>query len=232
MLIHLSLFIYPMTSKGQSQTYQLTQRTDSIVRLLSMDLTVLERVKVLETLENQESAERIQGLKNQLDLVKGDERLEMELNQQLGTASKWSDHIKDAYQYYTRALYLAEKLQEKMTIAIMCLEIANNIRLGNLIDRPYKPYFERAIWLFETFDDPLSKSYLLYAKLLLEQDEKIKLEYAEEAIALLKSDLNRSDTLMMESLALISDLRNSQLFTSKLDSKVGDKDAPSSPCKW
>ncbi|MFT7150198.1 MAG: signal transduction histidine kinase/DNA-binding NarL/FixJ family response regulator [Nonlabens sp.] len=201
MFIHLSLFIYPMTSNGQSQTYQLTNRTDSIVRLFSMDLAVPELVKVLETLENQESVERIQDLKNQLDQVKGDERLEMKLNERLGRASKWADNIKDAYQYYTRALYLAEKLQENRTIAIACLEIANNIRLGNLIDRPYESYFERAIGIFETLNDPLSKSYLLYAKLLLQQDEKLKLEYAEKAIALLKSDLNRSDTLVMESLA-------------------------------
>ena len=42
---------------------------------------------------------------------------------------------------------------------------------------------------------------MLYAKLLLEKDNKIRLKYAKKATELLKRNLNRSDTLMMESLA-------------------------------
>ncbi|WP_323755788.1 ATP-binding protein [Roseivirga sp.] len=164
-------------------------------------MTAQEVVKVLENIKNEKSANKINALKDQLDRAKGDDRLEMGLNERLGRESKWVDNVKDSYQYYTRTLYLAEKLGEEKIIAIACFEIANNIRLGNVLGRPYKFYFQRAIGLFETVSDPLSKSYLLYAKVMLEHDHKMKLGYAEEAIALLKSDLNKSDTLMMESLA-------------------------------
>tara|TARA_R110001599_G_scaffold115425_1_gene282162 strand:+ start:2970 stop:5543 length:2574 start_codon:yes stop_codon:yes gene_type:complete len=199
--IHLILFINPMTSNGQVHTYQLSAKSDSIVRLLSEDMAAQELVKVLDDLKNEKSEGKIIALKAQLDKVSGDERLEMKLNERLGWESKRAENVKDSYKYYTRTLYLAEKLKENRTIAIACFEIANNIRFGNLIDRPYEYYFERAIEIFETINDPLSKSYMLYSKFLLEHDAEIKLEYARTAIELLRADLNRSDTLMMESLA-------------------------------
>jgi signal transduction histidine kinase/DNA-binding NarL/FixJ family response regulator len=198
---YLILVICPLTLFGQSNTYQLSEKTEYIVKLLSKDLKLEERVKILEYLENEQSASKIRKLKEQLDKVKGDESLEMNLNERLGRESKWADNVKDSYQYYTRALYLAEKLQDNKTVAIACFEIANNIRLGNVTQLPFESYLQRAIGILETLDDPLSKSYLLYAKLLLENDENIKLEYAEKAIDLLKLNLDRSDTLMMESLA-------------------------------
>lgn len=185
----------------QSHSYQLSEKTASLVRLLSQVLTASERVLVLENLKNEKSANRIQELKDQLSKVAGDERLEMKLNERLGRASKWVENLSDANQYYTRTLYLAEKLQDNKTIAIACFEIANSIRLGNVIDRPYDSYFLRAIEIFETLKDPLSKSYLLYAKILLEKEDKIRLEYAKKAIQILRQNLNRSDTLVMESLA-------------------------------
>jgi signal transduction histidine kinase/DNA-binding response OmpR family regulator len=201
MFIHLILIIHPMISIGQSRTYQLSQKTDSIVQLLSQDLPVQELVIILKSLENEKSEAKIGKFQAQLDKVEGDERLEMELNERLGRESKWAGKVAEAYQYYTRTLYLAEKLKDNKTIAIACFEIANNIRLGNLNDRPYEPYFKRAIPIFETFNDPLSKSHLLYSKIILEPDNQISLEYANKAIELLKSDLVRSDTLMMESLS-------------------------------
>jgi signal transduction histidine kinase/DNA-binding NarL/FixJ family response regulator len=201
MLIYLSLIILPFTSNSQSHTYQLSKKTDSLVQLLSSDLLVTERIKLLENLKNNKSTERIRKLKQQLDQIKGNERLEMELNERLGRELNRGESGNNSYPYYARVLYLAEKFQEKKTIAIASFEIANVIRLGTLRDRPYKPYFERAIEIFETLDDPLTQSYLLYAKLLLVEDDKIRLEYAQKAIDQLKSNLNRSDTLMMESLA-------------------------------
>jgi signal transduction histidine kinase/DNA-binding NarL/FixJ family response regulator len=200
LLIHLILLINPMTSNGQSHTYQLSEKTDSIIQLLSKGIPSHEVVKIFEGLKNEKSENKIRKLKAELDNVKGNERLEMILNERLGRESKWVDNIEDAYQYYTRTLYLAEKLHDNKSIAIACFEIANNIRLGNVLNRPYESYFLRAIAILETINDPLSKSYLLYAKLLLEEDEIIKLKYAKKAIELLKSNLNRSDTLLMESL--------------------------------
>ena len=187
--------------KDQSYKYQLSKRTESLVRLLSKNLAATERVEILKSLKNEKIANKILELKNQLAKAKGDERLEMKLNERLGRESKWAENIGDAYQYYTKALYLAEKLEDNRTIAITCFEIANSIRLGVIIDRPYESYFLRAIEIFETFNDPLSKSHLLYTKLLLEKDSKIRLEYAEKAIEILKEGLNKTDTLMMESLA-------------------------------
>ncbi|ARV06652.1 hypothetical protein BTO04_08060 [Polaribacter sp. SA4-10] len=190
-----------ITKNSQAHSYQLSKKTASLVRLLPQVSTASERVLILENLKNEKSANSIQELKVQLTKVAGDERLEMKLNERLGRASKWVKNINDAYQYYTRTLYLAEKLQENRTIAIACFEIANSIRLGNIIDRPYDSYFLRAIEIFETLKDPLSKSYLLYAKLLLEKEDNIRLTYAKKAVELLKRNLSRSDTLMMESLA-------------------------------
>lgn len=192
---------YPISQISQSHSYQLSTRTDSIIELLSRDLKVPGPGKVLESLKNEKSVGRINDLKIQLERIQGDEMLEMKLNEQLGRESKWADNKREAYLYYTRTLFLAEKLHENKIIAIASFEIANIIRLGSLADRPYETYIQRAIVIFETLNDPLSKSYLLYAKLLLEQDISIRLEYAEEAIELLKSDLDRSDSLMMESLA-------------------------------
>jgi len=185
----------------QSHSYQLSKKTVSLISFMSEVSTASERVLILGNLKNEKSANRIQELKDQLTKVAGDERLEMKLNERLGRESKWVENLNDAYQYYTRTLYLAEKLQENRIIAIACFEIANSIRLGNVIDRPYDSYFLRAIEIFETLKDPLSKSYLLYAKLLLEKERNIRLEYAKKAIELLRQNLNRSDTLMMESLA-------------------------------
>lgn len=199
--IHLSLLINPVTAQSQTPTYQLSQKSDSLVRILSQDLTVIERTSFLENFKNEESTARIVSLKTQLAQVSGDETLEMKLNERIGRESKWAQNTQDSYQYFTRALYLAEKLQDNKAVAIACLEIGNIIRLGNVIDREYEPYFQRAIGIFESINDPLSKSYMLYAKLLLEEDSKIILRHAEEAITLLKSNLDRSDSLMMESLA-------------------------------
>jgi signal transduction histidine kinase/DNA-binding response OmpR family regulator len=190
-----------VSAKIQSHKYQLSKKTDSLVRLLSKDLAATEIARILEILKNKKSTYKIRELKDRLTKVKGNERLEMKLNQRLGRESKWADNVNAAYQYYTRALYLAEKLQDNKTIAIACFEIANNIRLGNVLKRSYTSYFLRAIKIFETFNDPLSKSHILYAKLLLVSDNKIRLNYAEKAIEILRKDLNRSDTLMMESLA-------------------------------
>jgi signal transduction histidine kinase/DNA-binding response OmpR family regulator len=192
---------WKIINNKQSQSYQLSIKTTSLVSLMSQVSTTSERVLILKNLKNEKSAKRIQSLKDQLTKVLGDERLEMKLNERLGRESKWVENLNDAYQFYTRTLYLAEKLQENRIIAIACFEIANSIRLGNVIDRPYDSYFLRAIEIFETLKDPLSKSYLLYAKLLREKEENIKLEYAKKAIDLLSLNLNRSDTLMMESLA-------------------------------
>jgi tetratricopeptide (TPR) repeat protein len=195
------LIFSPFVGESQNRSYQLSKKTDSLVQLLSKDLTVLERVEIMDNLKNEKAANKIKQLEYQLTKVEGDEKLEMKLNERLGRESKWVENISKAYQYNTRTLFLAEKLQDDKTIANACFEIANNIRLGNVIDRPYVPYFQRAIKIFETLDDPLSQSHLLYAKLLLEENTKIRLSYAEKAIELLRLDLNRSDTLMMESLA-------------------------------
>jgi signal transduction histidine kinase/DNA-binding NarL/FixJ family response regulator len=201
LFIYLSLIIIPFTSNSQSHTYQLSNKTDSLIQFLSRDLAVPDRMMFLENLKNEKSEDKIRKLQDQLEKVEGNERLEMEFNERLGRESKWAGKVTEAYQYYTRTLYLAEKLQDNKTIAIACFEVANNIRLGNLIDRPYEPYFRRAILIFETYNDPLSQSNLLYSEIILEQDNQIRLEYANKAIELLKADLNRSDTLMMESLS-------------------------------
>ncbi|MFT7196653.1 MAG: signal transduction histidine kinase/DNA-binding response OmpR family regulator [Marinoscillum sp.] len=195
------LLLNPYIASGQPHTYQLSAETDSVVHLLFKDLTAIESVKILDNLKNEKATNNIRMLEDQLIKAKGDERLEMALSERLGRESKWVGNISKSYQYNTRTLYLAEKLKDNKTIANACFEIANNIRLGYVIDRPYEPYFNRAIEIFETLNDPLSQSHLLYAKLLLEEDNKIRLAYAEKAIEILKAKLNRSDTLMMESLA-------------------------------
>lgn len=103
--------------------------------------------------------------------------------------------------FFSRALFLAEKLKDQKSIAIASLEIGNNIRLGNISNRPFESYFQRAIELFEILEDPLSQSYLQYAKVLLEADDNKKVAYSEKAIELLEPSISKSDTLLMESLA-------------------------------
>ncbi len=200
-LIHLSILIHPFTSNGQSYSYRLSPQTDSLVQLLSKGWNVPDQVKVLEIIENHKPVKKIIALQNQLDQVTENERLEMELNERLGRAYKWADDIMGSYQYYTRTLYLAEKLKDDRTIAFACMEIGNNIRLGNLIEREYASYFNRAIAIFETFNDPLSQAYMFYAKLLLEPDNEQVLGYADQAIDMIRSNYDASDTLLMESLA-------------------------------
>jgi signal transduction histidine kinase/DNA-binding NarL/FixJ family response regulator len=197
----LVLFAGITPSKGQSYSYQLSPRADSIVQLLWRGIGVEDANVVLDKLKNQRSIKKIAALKARLESVGADERLEMELNERLGRESKWVDSSGDSYKYYTRALYLAEKLKDERTIAIACFEIGNIIRLGTLRNRPFEPYFKRAIEIFETLDDPLGKSYQLYATLILEDDANARIGYVQEAIEILKANLDRSDTLMMESLA-------------------------------
>lgn len=195
------MLVIATSSLAQTSTYRLTQQSDSLVKLFSKFLPVPERVILLESLKNRQVTNRIKKLQDQLARTRNNERLELELNLDLGRESKWLENIQDSYKYFTRSLYLAEKLQDENAIAVACLEIGNNIRLGNLIQRPYEDYFVRAVSILETFTDPLSTSYALYAKLLLENDEDKRLSYAEEAVKLLKVDLNLSDTLRLESLA-------------------------------
>lgn len=195
----LSLFIISLGAKGQSNVYRLSPKIDSLVNLLTQELPGSEKNKVLEALEALRPMKKITSLKGQLDQAKGNERLEMELNEKLGRESGWLGM--SSYQYFTRALFLAEKLQDNRTIAVASLEIGNNIRLGTIADRDFKPYFQRAIDIFEALDDPLSQSYMLYARLLLASDSEQMRVYADEGVALLKENLDTSDTLMMESLA-------------------------------
>ncbi|GAB5522946.1 MAG: hypothetical protein Roseis2KO_08180 [Roseivirga sp.] len=169
---------------------------------MAAGLSLQERIAVLGKLENKITVVRIGGLKEQLAKAQGDELLELKLNLRLGRESKWTGNVYEAYQYFTRALFLAEKLQDNKTIAMASMELANNIRLGSVAERPYKFYFERAVELFEKIEDPLSKSYMLYAKQHLEEDRNIRESYVNQAIELLNANLDRSDSLLMESLAV------------------------------
>ena len=193
-------FVLPSVSKAQIRNYELSQRTDSIVRLIASDLEAEALNKVVDDIRNLEADARVRKLQEKLEKAKGNDRLELELNERLGRESKWGESVNDAYFNYTQMLYLAEKLEDERSIAIACYELGNLIRLGTIRNRQFRPYFNRAIEIFEKLDDPLSKSYMLYAKLILEEDGKVRLAYAERAIELLKANLNRSDSLMMESL--------------------------------
>ena len=111
LFIHLGLFISPLTSISQSRTYQLSNKTDSLIQFLSKDLVVPDRVLFLENLKNEKSEIKIGKLQSQLDIVGGDERLEMELNERLGRESKWAGKVTEAYQFYTRTLYWQRNLR-------------------------------------------------------------------------------------------------------------------------
>ncbi len=196
-----ALFMMPVMVKGQAQVYQLSGETDSIVDLLSRDDPAQQINKVIDNLKNKEWAAALEKTKTQLKKAQGNEEQEIALNLRLGRMSKWGYGNSDGYEYFSRALFLAEKLGDPWSIAVASYELGNIIRLGSVRDRPFEDYFNRAIPIFESLESPLGKSYMLYAKMLLEDDRAIRLKYAEEAVALLKANLDRSDTLMMESLA-------------------------------
>lgn len=199
--IYLSCLINPIQVSGQSSGYQLSAQVDSLVQLLSNEGSPQDKVRVLESIDSLKSIDKVVSLKRQLEQAKGNESLKMQLYVRLGMESRWIDNGEDSYQYYTRALLSGEKLNDNKVVATASFEIGNYIRLGNLATREYKSYFQRAREIFETFDDPLSRSYHLYLKVLLSSDVELQKGYADEAIALLKKDLDPSDTLMMEALA-------------------------------
>ena len=194
LLVLISAYGSPLFSKQDLQEYQLSNRTDSLVSLLAKDITANERVLVLEAIKNEDSEHRILRLKTQLESINDNEGEELRLNLVLGRESKWIENIKESYAFFSRALFLAEKLNDQKSIAIASLEIGNNIRLGNISNRPFESYFQRAIELFEILEDPLSQSYLQYAKVLLEADDKKKVAYSEKAIELLEQSISKSDT--------------------------------------
>jgi cell shape-determining protein MreC len=99
LFIYLSLIIIPFTSNSQSHTYQLSNKTDSLIQFLSRDLAVPDRMMFLENLKNEKSEDKIRKLQDQLEKVEGNERLEMEFNERLGRESKWAGKVTEAYQY-------------------------------------------------------------------------------------------------------------------------------------
>ncbi|OEK04026.1 hybrid sensor histidine kinase/response regulator [Roseivirga misakiensis] len=195
------LLCHSTDSKGQVYNYQLSEAANAVLRLLATDVTGVQLVETMEKLKNQKWSQLYLKTKNRLDGVSEDDKLELALNMQLGRISSKSYGLGNSYQYFTRALFLAEKLEDQKSIAIASYEIGNIIRLGTINDRPFEDYFQKAIDIFDALDDPLGKSYMLYAKMILEKDSAIKLRYAEEAITLLERNLESTDTLMMESLA-------------------------------
>lgn len=197
----LVILISPTRLLSQTHHYQLSVETDSIITLLTRDVAAQEINKVIDNLGNAEGLIEVEKTLSQLAQANGDERKELALNMRLGRYMKWSYTFGDGYQYFSRALFLAEKLEDQRSIAIASYELGNIIRLGTVRDRPYESYFQQVIDIFETLDDPLGKSYMAYAKILLDSDPAIKLQYAETAIALLKTGLSETDTLKMESLA-------------------------------
>lgn len=205
-LLKYSLFSFliilcPTIVKGQYDSYKLSNETDSVVKLLATDITGAQFAEVTESLKEQKWNELYLRVKKRLESIEGDERLELKLNLQLGSMSKWNYGSGSDFEYFTRALFLAEKLNDEKSIGIASFEIGNIIRLGTINERPYEDYFKKTIEVFESLDDTLGKSYMLYAKMLLETDPAIKLKHSEEAIVLLKTELKPTDTLKMESLA-------------------------------
>lgn len=198
--IFLTCLINPFLVTGQSPAYQLSPKADSLVQFLIQESSNQDQARAMEIIESHKLLEKISLLKKQLERVRGDERLEMGLNLQLGLESKWVENSIDSYQYYTRALYLAEKLDDQKIIAIASFEIGDNIRFGYL-GREFESYFRRATSIFENLSDPLSRAYLIYAKLLLDPNNQQNKKYVEEAIAFLKSDFDPSNKQMMEFLA-------------------------------
>ena len=201
MVVGLVFFSGSLAVFGQSASYQLSAESDSIITLLTSDLPIQEINKVIDNLRNEEGLVLAEKTKSELVQVKNDERKELALNMRLGRYVKWSYAFGDGYQYFSRALFLAEKLGDSRSVAIASYELGNLIRLGTVRDRPFESYFKQAIEIFEELDDPLGKSYMMYAKILLDSDPAMKLQYAETAINLLKRDLSPTDTLKMESLA-------------------------------
>ena len=201
MVVGLVFFSESLAVFGQSASYQLSAESDSIITLLTSDLPIQEINKVIDNLRNEEGLVLAEKTKSELAQVKNDERKELALNMRLGRYVKWSYAFGDGYQYFSRALFLAEKLGDSRSVAIASYELGNLIRLGTVRDRPFESYFKQAIEIFEELDDPLGKSYMMYAKILLDSDPAMKLQYAETAINLLKRDLSPTDTLKMESLA-------------------------------
>ncbi|MFT4737038.1 MAG: signal transduction histidine kinase/DNA-binding response OmpR family regulator [Paraglaciecola sp.] len=198
---YILLSLNPLITYSQSHTYLLSNETDSLIGLLSTNLTADNRIKLLSGLNNEQTDIKIKSLKDQLTLVEVDSKFALTLNERLGRTYKWVDKGSVAYQYFTKMLYLAEKYEDKKSIASGCFELANNIRIGNVPERPFEPYLHRAIDLYSKLNDPVSQSNMMYAKLILTTDENKRLSYAYEAIELLEAAYDKSDTLLMESLA-------------------------------
>lgn len=191
----------PQTSNGQVHSYQLSKKTDVVIRKLFGYEASTVTSAILDSLSNINYTERLKSLERALADVSNNDSLELDLNEKLGRESKGLDRNNDAYKYFSRMLYLAEKLNDQRAIARACYEIGNNVRLGTISKSPYDEYFKRSMDIFDLLGDPVSKSYSKYMQLLLVQDDQERLSLAKEAIALLADYQNRSDPLMMEILA-------------------------------
>ena len=75
---------WPALLNGQSPSYQLSTETDSIITLLTSDISLQEVNKVIDNMGNAEGLIEAEKVKSQLALANGDERKELALNMRLG----------------------------------------------------------------------------------------------------------------------------------------------------
>ena len=203
LFIAICIAIMSVPCMGNAQTYydHLSTKSDSLVNFLSQGpSSQIVAQSLNDYLENPDLLRELNELEQALAASKGNDSLEMMLNLQLGRLTKWNGRGQP-YKHFTRALFLAEKLNYPKIVAEASLEVGNTIRLGSVGNRPWQSYYESAIEMLDPYDDPLLKSHQLYAKLILATNNSDRLKFADEAISLLKSNLDRNDRLMMESLA-------------------------------
>ncbi|MFY0605443.1 MAG: response regulator [Cyclobacteriaceae bacterium] len=166
-----------------------------------MEIDSSVKSKILDSLENTSYSDKFRALKVELEKVEEDDQLELRLNEQLGLEAKLLDRGVESYKYFTRMLYLGEKLGDSTAIANACFNIGNRIRLGNVEDKPYQPYFQRAINIYQSSSSPIEQGCSLYLQLLLADSTATKFQLALDAIELLERNLDSTDFETMEVLA-------------------------------
>ncbi len=171
----------------------LSLKSDSLVRYLSSTPSTQD---INAWLPGYLANQKLEGLiaHERGKLSNNDDQTDFPRLMRLGNLTLWADRNKESFQFFTKALYIAQKYGDQHALAEANFMVAHLIRFG-VSDLSLTDHLQVVIDIYQRSDDPQHQAKAYLAKAYMTDNPEDRLQLADRGLALLNENRAQEDSL-------------------------------------
>lgn len=205
--IILVLFVLWIAQDGYSLDLPdgLSKKSDSLIRYLATTPSTQDVLAWLPNYLKNPQLDRMIAQKEQ-ELIGNESHADYPNLMRLGTLTLWADQGKASFQYFTTALYMAQKYGNPEELAEASFMVAHLIRFG-VSDLSLEEHLQTVIDVYENHKNPQNRAKAFLAKAYLAAAGEQRVKLADQGLALLDERRAKTDSLEANVMASLLNMK-------------------------